>query len=79
MLGIDGNGTKHPLSLIEGATENGRLTAEIGAIEVRPLASRTAGMVALSMPERGGPSRGSSSPSTRNEFVMHVGFVLPRI
>ena len=47
MLGIDGNGTKHPLSLIEGATENGRLTAEIGAIEVRPLASRTGGMVAL--------------------------------
>ena len=36
MLGIDGNGTNHPLSLIEGATENGRLTAEIGAIEGPP-------------------------------------------
>jgi len=46
MLGIDGNGTKHPLSLIEGATENGRW-GEIGAIEVPSLASRTAGMVAL--------------------------------
>jgi hypothetical protein len=36
MRGIDGNGTNHPLSLIEGATENGRLTAEIGAIEGPP-------------------------------------------